>query len=286
MNHPACLRRSGFFLSLAVCLQGALPGRATAQWLESKGDHYSIFYEREFEKDVAFARTWAERAELVMQGKYRVAPGEYRPRIYLFPAPSDGIDINMARSRCCAAMPGGDSASKIEMLTPSAQVVLTTKAVSSLGLPKNSENYQAKVLMSEYIPIAHYAVQNRRPAGGWKYYSAPNWFVQGLQEYDAILHTTEANRQRTAAALSAWAVSNAKVFTCCEPDLGIADDYNGGAAFMAFLAAEFGEDVHRRLLASSAPTFIAALTEQTAPYSRSQLFERFHQWLRSGAPIK
>jgi hypothetical protein len=75
-------------------------------------------------------------------------------------------------------------------------------AMSSLGMRKNSESYQAKILMSEYIPIGHYEVQSARPNGGWLYYTAPNWFVQGLQEYDAIFHTTDTSRTVTAAHLS------------------------------------------------------------------------------------
>ena len=51
--------------------------------------------------------------------------------------------------------------------------------MSSLGLPKDGEDYHAKVLMSEYIPIGHYAVQDSRPAGGWRYYSARNGLFRG-----------------------------------------------------------------------------------------------------------
>jgi hypothetical protein len=40
---------------------------------------------------------------------------------------------------------------------------------------------KAKVLMSEYITVGHYVVQDTRTkAGGWRYYSAPEWFVQDL----------------------------------------------------------------------------------------------------------
>jgi len=42
------------------------------------------------------------------------------------------------------------------------------------------------------------------------------------------------------------------------------DDYNGGATFMAFLAAVFGEGIHARLLRSPAA-----------------LFARLQQWLES-----
>lgn len=146
-------------------------------------------------------------------------------------------------------------------------------------MPKNDLNHHAKVILSEYIPIGHYAVQASRPSGGWSYYSAPEWFTQGLQEYDAIFHTTESNRTTTAAELLKWARRNRETFTCCTSGISIGDVYNGGATFMAFLAAEFGEDVHTRLLRSSAETFEAALLDAAKPYTMSELFDRFRAWL-------
>jgi len=71
------------------------------------------------------------------------------------------------------------------------------------------------------------------------------------------------------------------VFACCAPDLKISDDYNGGATFMLFLAAQFGEGIHLRLLQDTSATFAGALTAVTRPYTRSQLFTRLQTWLRA-----
>jgi hypothetical protein len=61
--------------------------------------------------------------------------------------------------------------------------------------------------MSEYITVGHYVVQDARTkAGGWRYYSAPEWFVLGLQEYDGIFHTTDTNRE----TVSPWNSKSAK----------------------------------------------------------------------------
>lgn len=144
------------------------------------------------------------------------------------------------------------------------------------------DHYRLEILMSEYIPIGHYEVQSARPSGGWRYYDAPNWFVQGLQKYDAIFHTTDVNRDTTGKRLFAWAAANPGVFTCCNPEVAISDAYNGGASFVAFLAAQFGEDMHARLLRSPAATFSDALTEVTKPYTRPQLFDLLQQWRAKG----
>ena len=151
--------------------------------------------------------------------------------------------------------------------------------MSSLGLPKDGEDYHAKVLMSEYIPIGHYAVQDSWPTAAWQYYSAPQWFVQGLQEYDAIFHTTETNRTQTAASLMKWARQNEGRFACCARGIELADPYNGGAAFMAFLAAEYGEGIHERILRSPARTFDDALMGETESPSQAELLSRFRAWV-------
>lgn len=232
--------------------------------------------------DLAFARRWLDAAEQLMAKKYRVVPERYHTSVRLLSRPENDIDATQSgQNRCCAVDDQGRRMGTILFLGPSAPIWKEQPLLSSLGLPKNGEDYHAKVLMSEYIPIGHYAVQDTRLTGGWTYYSAPQWFVQGLQEYDGIYHTTETNRTQTAAALMRWARQNEQRFTCCVKGLEFGDAYNGGAAFMAFLTAEFGEGIHMRLLRNGAPAFDEALAVETSPFSRPELFERFRRWVRA-----
>jgi len=245
-------------------------------------DHYTIVTRDNADADVPFARRWLDAAEALMASKYHVVPDRYRMSVHLLYQPENDIDATQSgQNRCCSTDDQGRRTGTIFLLGPSARIWTEQRLVSSLGLPKEGEDYHAKVLMSEYIPIGHYAVQDGRPAGGWRYYSAPPWFVQGLQEYDGIYYTTDTNRVRTAEALMHWARQNAGRFACCTNGLELVDVYNGGAAFMAFLAAEFGEGVHERLLRSGARTFDEALATETRPYSLSELFDRFRRWLAS-----
>ena len=46
--------------------------------------------------------------------------------------------------------------------------------------------------------LAHHRVAQSK-ARGFAYYSAPEWRLQGLQKYDAVFHSTEANRTTTYA---------------------------------------------------------------------------------------
>lgn len=268
------MKRTGILFLLLAVLQ--------TPWIETKRAHYSIFSQPGFEKDVEFVRMWMDRAEALMRSKYGVTPDRYRISFYLHPAPTEHADVGRALNRCCTPDAKGIGIGTIDYLAPSAPAMLAAAtARSSLGMPKNDPNYHAKVIISEYIPIGHYAVQDARPSGGWEYYKAPEWFVQGLQEYDAIFHTTETNRTVTAARLLEWAKRNSATFACCDAGLAIGDVYNGGATFMAFLSAEFGEDVHVRLLRSGAPTFEAALADATKPRTLQELFNRFQAWLNA-----
>jgi hypothetical protein len=252
------------------------------KWLQVQTPNYTIFYRAGYKKDAEFIRTWMDRTQQLMKTKYGVTPARYRISVYLLPAPADDIDTNQSgEDICCTRVSKGPSTGTIKLLTISAPIWKSANLESSLGLPKTGKDYHAKVLVSEYIPVGHYATQDSRPSGGWSYYSAPNWFVQGLQEYDAIFHSTDNNRTMTTKRLFAWAKDNPTQFRCCSPKLAISDDYNGGATFMAFLAEEFGEDIHARILRNSAPTFEAALAAETKPYSPVQLFDKFQKWIKT-----
>ncbi len=254
-----------------------------AQRMEVKSDHYSILYQSGYEKDAQFTRAWLDRAEDLLKTKYGVPYSGFYVSFYLYPAPMEFADVGLANLRCCSKDADGIRTGTISYLAPSAPAWKTPPGLTSLGLPKD-ENYHAKVMMSEYITVGHYVVQESRiKTGGWRYRSAPEWFVQGLQEYDGIFHTTDANRNVTKTALFAWARNHPSTFACCSPGLAISDVYNGGATFMAFLAANFGEDIHARLLRDTAIYFDAAFGNQTKPYNLAQLFEKFRAWLATTA---
>jgi hypothetical protein len=270
---------------LALALQFA-PGSSPAQWLESKTPHYSVFYQSGSDNDATFARTWLDRVESLMKSKYGVVPDQYYMAVYLLNEPTDDINTNQSgQNQCCRRVSASLRTGTIRLLAPSAPIWRDSTLVSSLGLPKSGEDFHAKVLMAEYIPVGHYAVQDARPGGGWQYYSAPDWFVQGLQEYDAIFHTTDANRASTSKRLFEWAKRNSAKFAAPSvPGFTIADSHNGGAAVMAFLAAEFGEEVHARVLRNPADTFEAAFAAETRPYTTGELLERFRRWLDALQP--
>ena len=94
------------------------------------------------------------------------------------------------------------------------------------------------------------------------------------------MYTTERNRVETSRRLIEWAKAHKTAYSCCAPGIRMTDDYNGGATFMAFLAAVFGEGIHARLLRSPVATFDAALAAETG-LTPAALFARLQQWLEA-----
>jgi hypothetical protein len=268
---PRCTLIAIIVAALSVVTASQEPSKASA--------HYTVITRDGSEVDLGFVRKWLDAAEQVMATKYHVVPDRYHVSVYLLNRPENDIDTTLSgQNRCCATDSQGRKTGTILLLGPSAPVWKERQLLSSLGLPKDGVDYHAKVLMSEYIPIGHYAVQDSRR--GWSYYTAPSWFVQGLQEYDGIYHTTETNRTDTAARLLRWARQNEGRFVCCAKGIEFGDVYNGGAAFVAFLASAYGEGIHERILRSEKRTFDEALADHTSPLSRSELFDRFRRWVR------
>jgi hypothetical protein len=143
---------------LLLLLFGGVPSQASAQWLEAKSAHYTVFYQAGYEKDVEFTRKWLDATQELMKAKYRSTPDRYDMSIYLLPAPTGDIDIlTSGQNQCCTPTITGMRSGTIRLLTRSAPVWKSANLTSSLGLPKAGDDYHAKVLVSEYIPIGHFA---------------------------------------------------------------------------------------------------------------------------------
>jgi hypothetical protein len=126
---------------------------------------YSVFYQSGFEDDVKFVRTWLDRAEELLKDKYGVPFIGFHVSVYLYPAPTQNADVGVANLRCCSNGSNGEKTGTISYLAPSASVWRDAPRRTSLGLPKD-DNYHEKVLMSEYITVGHYVVQESRAMAG------------------------------------------------------------------------------------------------------------------------
>lgn len=263
-SSPMILRAAILLSILSAGL--AIPAHAQ-QWIEVRSSQYSLFYQEVNRQDVDKVRSWLDIAEQSMSQKYGVTRTGWQLSVYLHPAPTSRA------STSTATITTNDSAKTavLDYLAPSARE-WANAGTSSLGLPKD-DDYHAKVIVHEYITLGHQSAQQQASRGsGWSYYSAPSWFVQGLQEYDGLFHSTGTSRSRGPDAIRAWADVNREGFGCCET-LGaqqrmfIDDVYSGGLLFHVFLVSRFGDDIQRRLLLSPEATFAAALAKETSSWA-------------------
>lgn len=262
---------------IMMCLSPVHGRQAVNSWLELKADKFTVWYRTGYDEDAEFVRAWLRRVEALMTAKYSVTSTGHHVDFYLHSEPMQYATVGRATNICCTG-----KIATIHYLAPSAPAWKATVGTTSLGFSYD-ENYHAKVITHEYISMGHLAAQNLRLNGGWMYRSAPRWFWQGLQEYDAIFGSSVFNRETVGPRLLEVVRTRPMDFTCCQDGLAIiADETNGGAAFAWFLARRLGDDVHNRILRSSAPTFAEALAAEIRPLGIPALFSEFMEWLKDG----
>ena len=134
-------------------------------------------------------------------------------------------------------------------------------------------------LATALMPLAYLAVQTER-GDGWMFNDAPEWFIEGLATFDGRSELT-LSRQEVRADLVRWKQQHSRTIECCGTGghtLFVSDQAIGGAAFLAYLAEQFGEDVHARIVRSNSESFTQAFAEETRPYTLKELFDRFTVW--------
>ena len=89
------------------------------------------------------------------------------------------------------------------------------------------DNFHAKVIVSEYIALAHVAVQDARTQpGGWRYYSAPSWVLRVFRNTTHFPQHTSSTWTVVAGRLREVGATNQGWFACCRDGLPeISDAY-------------------------------------------------------------
>ena len=284
------MRRS---IALVCIVLGAMVSPAAGQdWLEARTDTYSVFYVAGSEADVELAKTWMNRAEEASFDRYGVRFSRYKIALYLHPAPvpTQNVNVGTARLICCNTN-SGISTGTIHFLTPS-YPGWRQGIEPSTGLAMDAY-YQKRLMMHEYMTVAHYLVQESRgpsSAGafgpGWQYYSAPDWFYQGLQEWDGLA-ASDKNYRETVSPLIIRKSRQTDGIVCCltldpaVPAVAVASVYVDGFTLLSYLSSRYGQDVAGRILRSDAATFWEAVRQSTSVDSPSALWEGLALWLKA-----
>jgi hypothetical protein len=161
----------------------------------------------------------------------------------------------------------------IDLLTPSAY---SPTYRSNVGEPAG-DDYFAKLVMHEYSTILLERI-TRTKKGGWSFYSAPQWFTDGYEEYLGLMRTTPRNRNEVFAKYLATQKADPGRVTF-EFGISVADPYIDGALLLAFMHDEFGRKRVQAILTSREPRFGKALAAGLG-VGLDEFQKRWADWLK------
>jgi hypothetical protein len=137
--------------------------------------------------------------------------------------------------------------------------------------PRRFEKTLLQELSGDYLQ----ATTRMRP-GGWRFYEAPPWFVQGMEEW-VTLQLHDRPTDLVSAAIAVAKASPDDAILLREGRIAVANPYRDGLALVAWLAATRAVDAPTRILTSDAPTFDAALSEVVG-LDGAGLVAAYRQW--------
>lgn len=137
------------------------------------------------------------------------------------------------------------------------------------GQDKASDEYTLRLLGHEIISL-YLEVLSRTRNKGWAYYSAPNWFTQGSQEYVASLCLKKSSRDKI------FENYHRSVEIKVEPQITVSNPYSGGLVIMEFIADQYGEEKVLEIIASEADSFHQAFEAVLGP--KEAFREDFKKW--------
>ncbi|MEJ7733918.1 MAG: hypothetical protein WKG00_32580 [Polyangiaceae bacterium] len=187
--------------------------------------------------------------------------------VWLMPAPAGGVAAGRTRSATADGKDG--SYCEIYFLTPSAMTD-ADRCCTLVGEPRD-ESYFRKMVAHEYGGI--FLQRQNRMDAGWRFGSAPLWFVQGYEEWLALQLASEHSRTVTFEKYKALVANS--------PDrigfFGVANEFTDGTVLVAFLHDEFGTAKVRAVLRSKKKSFAEAL-EAELGVNAEGLLQRWTRW--------
>jgi len=163
----------------------------------------------------------------------------------------------------------GVLAARLEILAPSRH---SAEARTNVGEPKD-QKYFERLLIHEISTLVFERLTAKK-SSGWRFHSAPSWFVQGLEQYVAFRQTSAEQSLR----LYIGKVRRDPEIVQTDFGLQVTEPYIGGTVLLAFIDERYGWPSVQKLLESSEATFGAAVRKQFGVTVESFATE-FQSWL-------
>lgn len=147
----------------------------------------------------------------------------------------------------------GAQFANLEILAPSRH---PADARTNVGENKDAQYFQ-RLLIHEISTLVFEGISDRK-AEGWRFHSAPSWFVQGLEQYVAFRQTSA----KQSLQLYIDRVRQDPKIVQSDFGLQVSEPYIGGAVVLAFMDERYGWESIQKILLSPEPTFGAAMRKQ------------------------
>jgi hypothetical protein len=277
---PSCPPAAAASAGAAPSVPSVPPRRTPAgvelppgDWQETAGDTVTFHHLAAHAADAERFRGWFSETHAALAKAFPeadVAATMKDPvacHVWLMPAPT--ALVGAGRTRSSTSSGKGGTWCEIYFLAPSAMTD-ADRCCTLVGEPRD-ESYLRKVVAHEYGGIFLHR-QNRIHAG-WRFGSAPLWFVQGYEEWLALQLASEHSRTVTFGKY--------KALVADEPGrigfFGVANEFSDGAVLLAFLHEEFGAGKVRAVLRSKKKSFSEAL-EAELGVNAEALLQRWTRW--------
>jgi hypothetical protein len=185
---------------------------------------------------------------------------------YLVPSPTPAASPGRATARTSY----GDGAYCELHFLPSSALTEDQRCCTVIGERRDERSDQRSVA-HEYGGV--FIARLNRQHAGWRFFTAPSWFVQGYEEYLAVSLSNAHNQMVTFEKYKDLVRKDATRVGF----FGVANEYTDGAVLLSFLHDEFGAAKVHGVLLSKEKTFWAAVTKELG-VPQDQLYGRFAKW--------
>ncbi len=184
-------------------------------WKSIEAEGCKINYIEGFESDARKFELWMSKAVAAVEKEFASASKSdffnqvKNCNIYLYDTPNEKANVGKVLGEEPYYILSDKYELKIHFLTPSAMPPGQTTVT---GLKKD-DDYFFHILVHEYTTTALEYFNEK--AGGWEFSTtaAPNWFIQGYEEYMGLNYSSDTNRDATSTAYKQLVASKANLIS-------------------------------------------------------------------------
>lgn len=189
--------------------------------------------------------------------------------LYLYPAAND--QVAPGRALLQTSWEGERLVARLHLLAPS---VHPANARTAVDEPMD-EVYFRRVLTHELATLYLPWLTDTGKSSGWRFFSAPAWFVQGYEEYLATQLSTTTARRRTYAEYRRRFLADPDRY---RDGLTVERPYREGVILVGLLHEWFHRQTVQALLLHPAPTFWEAV-QAVLGLDEAALARRTREWI-------